>query len=58
MQLMELFFIGAATIWLFMPLVYCLLTRFTLDVKLTAQNKTSHKGNTRKSPSQLRASPD
>jgi hypothetical protein len=41
MRLMELFFIVALTIWLFMPLVYLLLIRFTLDVKLTARNKAS-----------------
>ena len=44
MRLIELFFIVAATIWLFMPLVYFLLLRFTLDVKLTARNKAPRRG--------------
>lgn len=44
MSLIELFFIVAVTIWLFMPLVYFLLLRFTLDVKLTARNKTPRRG--------------
>lgn len=46
MRLMELFFIVALTIWLFMPLIYLLLMQFTLDVKLTAQNKASHEDHT------------
>lgn len=45
MRLIELFFIVAVTLWLFMPLVYFLLIRFTLDVKLTARNKASCGGN-------------
>lgn len=45
MRLIELIFVIAVTLWLFMPLVYLLLIRFTLDVKLTARNKGSHGGN-------------
>lgn len=58
MRLIELFFVIAVTIWLFMPLVYFLLIRFTLDVKLTARNKASRGGNERQGRSQLRAGSD
>lgn len=44
MRLIELFFIVLVTIWIFMPLAYFLLIRFTLDVKLTARNKASRRG--------------
>lgn len=44
MRLIELLFIVLVTIWLFMPLVYFLLIRFTLHVKLTARNKVSRRG--------------
>lgn len=52
MRLMELFFMVALTIWLFMPLVYLLLIRFTLDLKLTARNKTPHGDHTQQSGNQ------
>lgn len=58
MRLSELIFIAAVTLWLFMPLVYFLLIRFSLDVKLTARNKASRGGNARQDRSQLRASSD
>jgi len=58
MRLMELFFIVALTIWLFMPLVYLLLIRFTLDVKLTARNKAFRGGDTQQGCNQWRASSD
>lgn len=58
MRLVELLFIVVIPLWLFMPLVYFLLIRFTLDVKLTAWNKTSCRGNGRKCRSQLWASSD
>lgn len=45
MRLIELFFIITLTLWLFAPLVYFLLIRFTLDVKLTARNKVSNRDN-------------
>lgn len=45
MRLIELFFIITFTLWLFAPLVYFLLVRFTLDVKLTARNKVSNRDN-------------
>lgn len=58
MRLVELFFIIAVTLWLFMPLVYFLLVPFTLNVKLIARNKASRGGNERQGRSQLRASSD
>lgn len=58
MRLVELLFIVVIPLWLFMPLVYFLLIRFTLDVKLTAWNKASRGGNERQGRSQLRASSD
>ena len=45
MRLIELFFIITLTLWLFAPLAYFLLIRFTLDVKLTARNKVSNRNN-------------
>ncbi len=45
MRLIEMLFVFAATLWLFMQLTYFLLLRFTLDVKLTARNKASRGGN-------------
>lgn len=58
MRLVELLFIVVIPLWLFMPLVYFLLIRFTLDVQLTAWNKASREGNERQGRSQLRASSD
>ena len=48
MRLLDLVFIVAVTIWLFIPLAYFMLIRFTIDVQLTARNKVS-RGGSRKS---------
>lgn len=58
MQLIEMLFVIAATLWLVMPLAYLLLIQLMLGVTLTVRNKTSRGCNEHQRRSQFRASSD